>query len=188
MQQEEIDMIMEEAQEMMDKSIDHLSKELLQVRTGKASPAMLRGIMVPYYGNPTPLNQVANVTTSDSRTLVIKPWEGNMIPAIEKAIMEANIGITPQNDGEVVRLNIPMLTEERRKELVKRAKSLGEDSKVGVRSARRDAMDMLKQAVKDGYPEDMGKKREKEVQDMTDSHVKKIDDMISAKEKDIMTV
>lgn len=188
MDQEEIDMIMEEAQEMMDHSIEHLSKELVKVRTGKASPTMVRDILVPYYGSPTPMSQVANVTTSDSRTLVIKPWEANIIPAIEKAIMEANIGITPQNDGEVVRLTIPMLTEDRRKELVKQAKSLGEDSKVGVRSARRQAMEEMKKAVKSGYPEDMGKRREDEIQKMTDSHVKKIDEMIEAKEKDIMTV
>ncbi len=188
MEQEEIDMIMDEAKAMMDKSIDHLSKELVQVRTGKASPAMLQSILVPYYGTPTPLSQVATVTTSDSRTIVIKPWEANMIPPIEKAIMEANIGITPQNDGEVIRLSIPPLTEDRRKELVKRAKALGEDSKVGIRSARRDAMDMIKKAVKDGYPEDLGKTREKEIQEMTDNHVKKIDEMIEVKEKDIMMV
>lgn len=181
-------MIMDEAKAMMDKSLEHLSKELVQVRTGKASPSMLQSVLVPYYGTPTPLQQVANVTTSDSRTIVIKPWEKTIIPAIEKAIMEANIGITPQNDGEVVRLSIPPLTEERRKEMVKRAKALGEESKVGVRSARREAMDMLRQAVKDGYPEDMGKKREKDIQDMTDSHVERIDEMIEAKEKDIMTV
>lgn len=179
---------MEEAKEMMDHSIDHLSKELVKVRTGKASTTMVSDILVPYYGSPTPMSQVANITTSDSRTLVIKPWEANIIPAIEKAIMEANIGITPQNDGEVIRLTIPMLTEDRRKELVKQAKALGEDSKVGVRNARRQAMEDIKQGIKSGYPEDMGKRREEEIQKMTDNHVKKIDEMIEAKEKDIMTV
>jgi ribosome recycling factor len=188
MDQEEMDMIMEEAKEMMDHSIDHLSKELLKVRTGKASANMVKDILVPYYGSPTPMSQVANITTSDSRTLVIKPWEGNIIPAIEKAIMEANIGITPQNDGEVVRLTIPMLTEDRRKDLVKQAKALGEDTKVGVRNARRQAMEEIKKGIKSGYPEDMGKRREEEIQKMTDGHVKKIDEMIEAKEKDIMTV
>ncbi len=188
MDQEEIDMIMEEAKEMMDHSIDHLSKELVKVRTGKASTTMVKDILVPYYGSPTPMSQVANITTSDSRTLVIKPWEANIIPAIEKAIMEANIGITPQNDGEVIRLTIPMLTEDRRKDLVKQAKALGEDTKVGVRSARRQAMDDIKNAIKAGYPEDMGKRREEEIQKMTDNHVKRVDEMIEAKEKDIMTV
>ena len=188
MTQEEVNQMFSKAKDMMQKALDHLSKELSQVRTGKASPSIVGGISVEYYGTPTPLNQVANVSTSDSRTLVIQPWEKTMIAPIEKAIMEANIGLTPQNDGEVVRLSIPPLTEERRKDLVKRAKGFGEDAKVGVRNARRDLMDNIKKAVKGGLPEDEGKKKEGDAQNMTNDFTKKIDDMLAAKETDIMTV
>ncbi len=176
------------ARELMDQSIEHLHKELKKISTGKASTAMLDGVFVEYYGAPTPLNQVANVSIADSRSLAIQPWEKNMLGPIEKAIFEANLGVTPQNDGEMVRINIPPLTEERRKDLVKKAKALGEDAKVSVRNARRDAMDHIKKAVKEGFPEDAGKSREQEVQNLTDKHIETIDKTVEAKEKDIMTV
>lgn len=172
----------------MEDSIEHLQKELATIRAGKASPNMLSGIIVPYYGAPTPLNQVANVSTSDSRTITIQPWEKNMLAPIEKAIFEANLGVTPQNNGEIVIINIPPLTEERRKELVKRSKSIGEDTKVGIRSARREAMDRIKKAVKAGFPEDAGKRKEDEVEKMTKDFVDRIDKLVENKEKDIMTI
>ena len=180
--------IIELAKMGMDAAIEHLQQELVKVRTGKASASMLGGIVVSYYGSPTPLNQVSNISASDSRTLNIQPWEKNMLGPIEKAIFEANLGITPQNNGEMVILNIPPLTEERRKELVKKSKSLAEDSKVGVRQARREAIDDIKQEVKDGYPEDAGKKKEDEIQDLTNKYTAKIDDMVKAKEADIMKI
>lgn len=180
--------IMEMAKLDMDAAIEHLQNELVKVRTGKASASMLGGIVVSYYGSPTPLNQVSNISASDSRTLNIQPWEKNMLGPIEKAIFEANLGITPQNNGEMVILNIPPLTEERRKELVKKSKSLAEDSKVGVRQARRDAINEIKKEVKNGYPEDAGKKKEEEVQDLTDKYTTKIDNMVKAKEADIMKI
>ncbi len=186
--QEDVNLSIELAEEAMMKAIEHLQNELVKIRTGKASPAMLGGVLVPYYGNPTPLNQVANISTSDARTLVIQPWEKSMLSAIEKAIFETNLGITPMNDGEVIRLAVPPLTEERRRDLVKQAKALGEDAKVSLRSARHKAMDFIKKAVKDGYPEDMGKRREKDVDDLTQKYSEKIDKLIEVKEKDIMTV
>lgn len=188
MQSDDIDAIMQEAKKGMDKSIDHLKHELAKVRTGKASTAMVNDILVDYYGSPTPMNQAATVTTSDARTISIQPWEKSMLSVIEKAIFEANIGITPRNDGEKIHLSIPPLTEERRRELVKQAKHYGEESKVGIRSVRHKALDAIKKAVKDGYPEDAGKSREQEIQDMVNSHTEKVDALIKAKEKDVMTV
>ncbi|NRB47864.1 MAG: ribosome recycling factor [Saprospiraceae bacterium] len=180
--------IIELAKMGMDSAIEHLQQELVKVRTGKASASMLGGIVVSYYGSPTPLNQVSNISASDSRTLNIQPWEKNMLGPIEKAIFEANLGITPQNNGEMVILNIPPLTEERRRELVKKSKSLAEDSKVGVRQARREAIDEIKKEVKNGYPEDAGKKKEDEIQDLTNKYTHKIDEMVKAKEADIMKI
>lgn len=188
MQIEEVNQYVQHAKKLMDQAIEHLEKELTKVRAGKASTAMLEGMMVSYYGNPTPINQVANLTTSDARTLVIQPWEKSMLGPIEKAIFEANMGITPQNDGEVVRLMIPPLTEERRKDLGKKAKALGEDAKVGVRNARRDGMEHIKKAVKNGFAEDLGKAKETEIQNLTDKFITRIDQLVEAKEKDIMTV
>ena len=188
MTQEDVNDNIELAKMGMDHSIEHLQQELVKIRAGKANPSMLSGLSVPYYGSPTPLNQVANVSVSDSRTIIIQPWEKSMIGPIEKAIFEANLGFTPQNDGELVRINIPPLTEERRKGLVKQAKSLGEDAKVSVRNERKKAMDFLKKAVKGGYPEDAGKRKEDEVDNMTKSYSGKIDALIEAKEKDIMTI
>lgn len=188
MQAEEVNSYIEQAEELMNQAIEHLHKELVNIRTGKAAPAMLQSIMVSYYGTPTPLHQVANVSASDGRTLVIQPWEKSMVGPIERAIFEANLGLTPQNDGELIRISIPPFTEERRKELVKRIKALGEDAKVSVRNARRDGMEHIKKAVKDGYPEDTAKRKEAEVQDLTKQYSDKIDKMIEAKEKDILTV
>lgn len=188
MTQEEVQEIMAEAKEGMEQSLEHLEHELIKVRTGKASPAMVNELMVEYYGSPTPLNQVSNVSSADSRTLMIQPWEKSVIPAIERAIFEANLGVTPQNDGEVVRITIPMLTEERRKDLVKQAKALGEEAKVSIRNSRRHVMDELKKAIKAGLPEDIGKRKEDQLQNLTDSFTDKVDKMIDAKEKDIMTV
>lgn len=188
MQEEDIQLYLDVAEEGMEAAIKHLNDELLKVRAGKASPSALNGLLVPYYGSPTPLNQVANVTTSDSRTLIIQPWEKNMIGPIEKAIFEANLGFTPQNDGELIRINIPMLTEERRKELVKKVKAIGEDTKVGIRNTRRDAMDGVKKAIKDGYPEDAGKRKEDTVDKLTKKYSDKVDELVNAKEKDIMTI
>jgi ribosome recycling factor len=185
---EEVNSHVAYAEELMDQAIEHLNKELVKVRAGKASPAMLDGLLVSYYGTPTPMNQVANISTSDARTLVIQPWEKSMLGPIEKAIFEANLGVTPQNDGEVVRIAIPPLTEERRKDLVKKAKALGEEAKVSVRNARRDAMEHIKKAVKNGYPEDAGKSKEQNVQSLTDKYSEKIDHLIEVKEKDILTV
>ena len=184
----EVSEFIELAKMSMDGSIDHLKGELLKIRTGKASASMLDGIMVPYYGTPTKLNQVANVSTADARTLTIQPWEKNMLAPIEKAIFESNLGLTPQNDGEIIRINVPALTEERRRDMAKRAKGCGEDAKVSIRNARREAMDGIKKAVKDGFPEDAGKRKEEEVQDITNQYSKKIDGLVEAKEQDIMTI
>lgn len=184
----DIDECMIWGEDQMDKAMEHLKDELLKIRAGKASPTMLSSILVEYYGSPTPLNQVANVGTADSRTITIQPWEKNMLAHIEKAIFEANLGLTPMNDGEFVRINIPPLTEERRRLLVKQAKGLGEDAKVSLRSTRHKMIDFIKKEVKDGYPEDAGKRREDQVEDMVKEHYVQIDKLIEAKEKDIMTV
>lgn len=186
--QAEIELIMKEAKVLMDKAVDHLAYELTKVRTGKANASVLDDIAVDYYGAMTPLNQVANVSAADSRTLSIQPWEKKMLPVIERAIFEANLGVTPMNDGEVVRLSFPPLTEERRLDLAKQAKQYGEDAKIGVRNGRHKALDSIKKAVKDGYPEDLGKRRENEVQDMVNEYTKKIDHMVEVKEADIMKV
>ncbi len=172
----------------MKRSVDHFANELSKFRTGKASPSMVEDIKVDYYGNPTPMNQVANISAADSKSLVIQPWEKSLVPNIEQAIFAANIGLTPQNDGEVVRINIPPLTEERRKEIVKQIKKLGEDTKVSLRNARHKAIEFVRKEVKEGYPEDMGKRKEQEIQSMTDTFSKKVDQLMEAKEEDIMTL
>jgi ribosome recycling factor len=172
----------------MKEAVGRLKRELLKINTGKATPAMVNDLLVNYYGSPTPLKQVANVAKSDARTLTIQPWEKSMLGPIEKSIFEANLGVTPMNDGELIRIIIPPLTEERRRKLGKRAKAIGEEAKVSVRNARREAMDAIKKAVKNGYPEDAGKKEEGNVQEVTNGFGKKIDTLVEAKEKDIMTV
>ncbi|MCS7035732.1 MAG: ribosome recycling factor [Saprospiraceae bacterium] len=185
---EDIHRTMTEAQAHMEKAIEHLNHEMVKLRTGKASPVMLQDIVVEYYGSPTPLNQVANVQVADARTLVIQPWERNLLAAIERAIINSNIGLTPSNDGEVIRLSIPPLTEERRKDLVKKLKHAGEESKVGVRGARHKALEHIKKATKEGYPEDMAKRTEHDLQEMVNRYIKRIDELVAAKEKEIMTV
>ena len=168
--------------------MSHLETELVKVRAGKASTHILDGIHVDYYGTNTPLNQVANINTPDAKTLAIQPWEKNMIDPIEKAIMQANIGITPINNGEIIRLVFPPLTEERRKDLGKQVKSMGEEAKVSVRNARRDANEEIKRMQKDGLSEDLAKDAEIEIQEITDEFIKKVDKHVEAKEKDIMTI
>ncbi len=183
-----VTMVLDDARANMDKSMQHLENELVKIRAGKASPRIVDGIMVDYYGVMTPLTQVSNIGTPDAKTVAIQPWEKSMINPIEKAIMQANIGVTPENNGEIIRLNIPPLTEERRRDLVKQAKHEGEDTKVGVRNARRDANDELKQLQKDGLPEDEEKNGESEVQKLTNEYIERVDKVIDAKENDIMTV
>lgn len=174
--------------DLMQKSIDHLQVELAKIRAGKANVGMLSGIKVDYYGTPTALSQVANVSTPDSKTLSIQPWEKSLLSDIEQAIFAANLGLTPMNDGEFVRINIPPLTEERRKDLVKQAKSAVEDSKIGLRNARQKLMDQIKKEVKDGFPEDAGKRKEAEVDGLVKDFTAKIEQIFTAKEKDILTV
>lgn len=185
---EEIDEQIEHLHESMEKVMDHLSFELNKIRAGKASPAMLNGIMVEYYGAPTPLSQVANVSTQDARTITIQPWEKKMLAHIEKAIFEVNLGITPMNDGEVIRLMIPPMSEDRRIVMVKQAKASGEEAKVALRNHRHKVLDVIKKQVKNGYPEDLGKRKEDDVQKIIESFVQKIDKIIEAKEKDILTI
>ncbi len=188
MSADDIELSIEMGKESMDHAIEHLHKELLKIRTGKASPSMLSGIFVDYYGSPTPLNQVANVGASDSKTLTIQPWEKKLLAPIEQAIFAANLGLTPMNDGEFVRITIPALTEERRVQLVKQSKHLGEESKIGLRSARHKIMDAIKQSVRNGYSEDLGKRKESLVEKITHEYGDKVDEMAAAKEKDIMTI
>ncbi|WP_109831682.1 ribosome recycling factor [Reichenbachiella versicolor] len=185
---EEIELFLEEAKELMDKSVSHTQQELNKIRAGKAMPNMLDGLMVDYYGSPTPIQQVSSITTPDARTLSVKPWEKNMIAEIEKAIINSDLGLNPQNDGEQIRINIPALTEERRKDLVKQAKSEGENGKVSVRNVRKDTNDSLKKLKGDGVSEDAIKGAEEDVQKLTDAHVAKIDQLLVEKEKDIMTI
>jgi len=183
-----IDNLAAAGKQLMAKSLDHLQDELKKIRAGKASPAMLSGIMVNYYGNPTPLSQVANVSTPDSKTISIQPWEKPLLADIEQAIFAANMGLTPMNDGEFVRISIPPLTEERRKDLVRQCKAAGEESKIGLRNARQKMMEVIKSEVKDGYPEDAGKRKETEVESLLKDYTTKIEAILSAKETDILTV
>jgi ribosome recycling factor len=185
---EEIQMIIDETKDSMSKALIHLEDELRKVRAGKASPDMLNGIMVEYYGMPTPINQIANVKMLDGRTLIIVPFEKKVIGDVERAIFQSNIGITPQNDGENIRLSVPLMTEERRRDLVKQAKHHGEQSKIVIRNFRKDANEMIKGLVKDGLSEDEGKDAEETVQQLTNDHIAKIDKMLVAKEDEIMTI
>jgi ribosome recycling factor len=180
--------ILDHMQDHMQKAISHLENELAKIRAGKASPAMLDGLMVDYYGAMTPLNQVASVNTPEARTIIIQPWEKSLIRNIEKAIIDANLGMTPANDGLVVRINVPPLSEERRRDLVKRAKAEGEHAKVGIRNLRRDANESIKKAQKAGLPEDVAKEAEAKTQKITDDFIAKVDKHLETKEKEIMTV
>ncbi|MEP6746414.1 MAG: ribosome recycling factor [Bacteroidota bacterium] len=183
-----LDKILADTEDAMKKAVNHLEAELVKVRAGKASPNMLDGIVVDYYGNPTPISQVGNISVLDARTLSIQPWEKNMLQPMEKAIMASNIGVTPQNDGMNIRLFLPPLTEERRKELVKRANGEGEQSRVAIRSIRRDSIEAIKKLQKDGLSEDAGKDGEKEIQNTTDKYISAIEKTLASKEKEIMSI
>jgi len=186
--QEEVEFVLEHCEEKMGGAIEHLEKELLHIRAGKATPTMLDGVLVEYYGSMSPLNQVSNISTPDARTIAIQPWEKALIPIIEKAIMAANLGFNPDNNGEIIRINIPALTEERRKQLVKQVNQEGEAAKVSIRTARKEANDELKKLQKNGLSEDLEKDAEGSVQELTDDYSKKVDALVKAKEKDIMTI
>jgi len=185
---EEVQLVYEMTKERMDKAIEHLDNELMRIRAGKANVHILDGILVEYYGTPTPLNQVSNISTPDAKTIMIQPWEKTMINPIEKALMNSNVGITPANNGEVIRLAIPQLTEERRRDLVKQVKSEGENARVSVRNSRRDANDEYKQMQKDGLSEDEAKTAEDTIQKLTDEYTEKVEKIVEAKEEDIMTI
>ncbi|MBQ7550259.1 MAG: ribosome recycling factor [Bacteroidales bacterium] len=185
---EETKKCLEQAKDSMNAAIQFFDKELQKVRAGKANPQMLEGLKVDYYGNPTPIEQVGNINTPDARQIVIQPWERNMLPVIEKAILAANLGFTPQNNGEFIRIIVPSLTEERRKELVKKVKQETEQNKVTIRNVRRTANEQAKKMKDNGVPEDEVKKLETDIQKMTDDFITKIDKMAELKEKEIMTV
>jgi ribosome recycling factor len=185
---EEISFLIDEAAEGMTNALTHLDKEFQKIRAGKASPAMLEGVRVDYYGAMTQIDQISNINTPDPRQIVVQPWEKNMLGPIEKAIMAANLGFNPQNNGEVLRIAVPPLTEERRKDLVKKAKAEVESAKVTIRGIRRAALDAGKKIEKDGVPEDEIKQLEKEIQALTDKFTEKADKLFDYKEKDIMTV
>jgi ribosome recycling factor len=176
------------AKDMMNKAINHLEVELVKIRTGKATPSMLDSVMVEYYGAMTPLQQIANVNTPDARTIVIQPWEKNKLQDIERAIINSNLGLAPQNDGSIIRITVPPLTEERRKDMVKIAKAQGEDTKVGIRNARRDALEQIKKLQKDGLSEDEAKDLEAKIQQITNEYIAKVDEHVAKKEKEILTL
>ena len=184
----EIGTIISDMESSMSKALNHLEAELVKIRAGKANPTMLDGIMADYYGNPTAINQIANISVLDARTISVQPWEKNMLQAIERAITMANIGINPQNDGNIIRLFLPPLTEERRKELVKRCNAEGEQAKIAIRNIRRDGIEGIKKLQKDGLSEDISKDTEKEAQDITDKYIVLIEKHLEAKEKEIMAV
>lgn len=185
---EEINFILDSTKESMDGSIAHLEKEFLNIRAGKATPQMIGGVFVDYYGSQTPISQVANVNVPDARTITIQPYEKSMLQPIEKAIMVANIGFNPMNNGDNIIISVPPLTEERRRDLVKQAKSEAEDAKIGIRNSRKDANTDIKKLEKDGTSEDICKSAEDSVQKLTDSFIKKIEDLLAAKEAEIMKV
>ncbi len=185
---EDVELIIEETKERMQKATDHLEHELARLRAGRATPVLLDGITVDYYGVNSPLSQVSNINTPDPKTILIQPWEKTMLGTIEKAIMAANIGLTPMNNGEVIRISIPPLTEERRHQLVKQVRNEGETARISIRNARKWANDELKQLLKNGLPEDIEKDAAENVQEMTVEFNTKVDKIISLKEKDVMTV
>lgn len=180
--------ILNDASDRMQKTVEHLEEELLNVRAGKASPNALNGVFVDYYGSQTPVSGVASVTVPDAKTILIQPWDKNLIRAIEKAILDSNIGLTPSNNGEQIRLSIPPLTEERRKELVKQVRQEAETARISLRNARRDAVEAFKKAVKEGMPEDESKDGETQVQKLLEKFSKQLDAHLDKKEKEIMTV
>ncbi len=185
---EEVRFVLDEAEEGMQNALAHLDKEFQKIRAGKASPSMLDGVRVDYYGTMSPIDQISNINTPDPRQIIVQPWEKSMLGPIEKAIMAANLGFNPQNNGEVLRIAVPPLTEERRKDLVKRAKTELENAKVTIRNIRRSGIDAGKKLEKEGIPEDEIKQLEKEIQQLTDKYSEKVDKLFELKEKDIMTV
>lgn len=185
---EDIQSITAHAQDHMKKAISHLEAELVKIRAGKANPQMFDGLVVDYYGSPMAINQVANISVMDARTLSIQPWEKNMVQPIERAIIAANMGVTPQNDGAIIRIFLPPLTEERRRELVKKCQGEGEHGKVAIRNIRRDAIEHIKRLQKNGLSEDAAKDGEDTVQQLTDKHIALVDTHLAAKEKEIMSV
>lgn len=185
---EELSQIMFHAEDSMNKAISHLEVELVKIRAGRANPNMFDGLVVDYYGTPTPISQVGNISVADARTLTIQPWEKNMLQPIERSIIAANIGVTPQNDGAIIRIFLPPLTEERRKEIVKRVHGEGEHSKVAIRNIRRDAIEHIKKLKKDGLSEDAAKDAEAEIQELTDKNISLVDKHLATKEKEIMSV
>ena len=185
---EEIELYMMTAEEKMMKAVDHLELTLVQIRAGKANVHILDGVYVDYYGAQTPLAQVSNISTPDAKTIAIQPWEKGIIGAIEKAIINSNLGLNPNNNGDTIRLFLPPVTEQRRKDLVKQVKSEGEDAKVSIRNVRRDTNDLLKKLVKEGLSEDLEKDAEAQVQKLTDSYSKQVEDLITAKEKEVLTI
>lgn len=186
--EEDIQLVLDIAEEKMGKAIGYLRDELSKLRAGKASPQMLDGIYIDYYGTSTPLYQVSNINTPDPRTIIVQPWEKNMLQPIEKAILQANLGFNPVNNGEMLRIVVPALTEERRRMLVKQVKGEGENARVSLRNARRDANDELRKMQKEGVPEDLVKTAEQDVQKLTDSYSEKVDTLLQKKEDDIMTI
>jgi ribosome recycling factor len=185
---EEVDLILEEAKDRMQKAVEYLEHELARLRAGRATPVLLDGITIDYYGVNSPLNQVSNINTPDAKTIIIQAWEKNILGTIEKAIMAANIGLTPVNNGEVIRINIPPLTEERRHQLVKQVRNEGETAKISLRNARKWANDELKRMLKDGLPEDTEKDASENIQEMIREFSAKVDKVMATKEKDVMTV
>ena len=185
---EELELIIEDAEASMKKAVGFLEAELVKIRAGKANPNMLDGITVDYYGSPTPINQVANINIMDARTISIQPWEKKTLQLIERAIIAANIGMNPQNDGINIRLFLPPLTEERRKELVKKSAAEAEHSKVAIRNIRREAIEEVKRLQKEGLSEDISKGAEKEIQDITDRYIATVEKILAAKEKDVMSI
>ena len=185
---EELSMLIDDTKESMKKAIGHLEAALIKIRAGKANPLMLDGIMVDYYGNPTPINQIANISAMDVRTLSVQPWEKNMLQPVERAIIAANIGINPQNDGNIIRLFLPPLTEERRRELVKRCNGEGEHAKIAIRNIRRESIEHIKKLQKDGLSEDAAKDAETEIQQLTDSYIELVEKHLAFKDKEIMAV
>ncbi|MCL2073868.1 MAG: ribosome recycling factor [Marinilabiliaceae bacterium] len=181
-------LVLEESSEKMSKAIEHFDKEIGKIRAGKANPKMLEDVKIDYYGAMTPLSQVSNINTPDPRTITIQPWDKKTISVIEKAIMAANLGMNPDNNGEIIRIIVPPLTEERRRDLVKQVKKIGEETKIAVRNIRREAIEDLKKLKKDGLPEDLEKDAEEEAQKITDKSIKRIDEILDKKEKDILTV
>ena len=184
----DVNFYLKPAEEKMQMAVEFLDEALAHIRAGKANPKILDGIRVDYYGSPAPISNVANISVPDARTITITPWEKKMFKEIERAIINSEVGITPENNGEVIRLSIPPLTEERRKQLVKQSKNEAEQAKISIRNARRDAIEGLKKAIKDGMPEDVKKDAEAKVQKMHDQYMKKIDEVFAAKEKEIFTV